>query len=131
MTDRSSASDRGGGRQEGWDAELKDLLRRKDRTRTHKRLRARLLMVLFVTIALDLVLTVLSFLSAGGDIGGRWPSALGWTTSQLLTGGSSYQVESGWGHLIEVVAQMYSVTVVAALAGSFAAFFHGRQVERR
>jgi hypothetical protein len=118
------------GCQEGWVAEWKDLFLRKGATITHKRFRARLLMVLIVTVVFDLVLAVISWQWAGGDQGTGFLPAFAWTTSQLVAGGSSYGVKSNWGHLVEDVAQVYGITVVAALAGSFAAFFHSRHAER-
>jgi hypothetical protein len=87
-------------------------------------------MILIVSVVFDLVLAVISWLWAGGDPGNGFLPALAWVTSQLVAGGSSYNVTSGWGHFVEIVAQIYGITVVAALAGSFAAFFHGRHDER-
>jgi hypothetical protein len=117
-------------RDEGWRAELRDLFRPTNRTKTHKRLRARLLMLLIASLIFDIVLSVLVWLFAKGDsVNGILP-AFAWTTSQLLVGGSSFQIKSGWGHVAEVMAHLYGFTVLAAAAGSFAAFFHLRHMER-
>jgi ABC-type phosphate/phosphonate transport system permease subunit len=45
-----------------------------------------------------------------------------WTASQLLTGGSSLQSGSALGHALEVILELWAITVVAALAASVAAF---------
>jgi hypothetical protein len=117
-------------RNEGWRAELCDLIRPITKTTTHRRLRARLLMLLVVTVAFDVAISVLVWLfAAGGNVTGILP-AFAWTTSQLVVGGSSYQIETSVGHIAEVIAHVYGFTVLAAAAGSFATFFHLRHVER-
>jgi hypothetical protein len=54
---------------------------------------------------------------------GDFPKALIWTTSQIVAGGSSFSVTSWFGHVAEVFLQVYMVTVIAAIAGSFASYF--------
>ena len=40
-----------------------------------------------------------------------------------VAGGSSFSVTSWFGHVAEVFLQVYMVTVIAAIAGSFASHF--------
>jgi hypothetical protein len=87
-------------------------------------------MLFIVTVAFDLLLALISWKWAKGDPGRGFFQAIAWTTSQMVAGGSSYAVNSGLGHVVENVAQIFGITVVAALAGCFAAFFHRRQSER-
>src|SRR3982751_1465731 len=115
---------------EGWLAELRDLFKRTGRTRAHNRLRARLLMVFVVSAGVDLALSLVTWRLGGVTTTDEYLPTLAWTTSQLVVGGSSYAVGSGWGHVIEVVAHLYGFTVLATAAGSFAAFFHARHEER-
>jgi hypothetical protein len=58
-------------------------------------------------------------------------SAAFWTTTQLATISSSMTnpVTTG-GRILDVVLEIYAITVVATLAGSFASFFHRRSHER-
>src|SRR3954454_16678476 len=111
---------------EGWLAELRDLFKRTGRTRAHKRLRARLFMVFVVSAGVDLALSLATWRSGGVTPVDDYLPTLAWTTSQLIVGGSSYAVESGWGHVVEVDTHLYGFTVLATAAGSFAAFFHAR-----
>ena len=88
----------------------------------HRRLHGRLLAVLVLSLALDLVMaTVLVFVDQG--LGRNFGRAFIYTTEQIVTGGSSFSVTSWWGHGIEVFLGIYMVTVVAAIAGSFASYF--------
>ena len=49
--------------------------------------------------------------------------AFAWTSSQMFVGGSSYTAQTGLGHVVEVLLQVYGVIFIAAIAGSFASFF--------
>lgn len=92
---------------------------------THKELHSRLLLLLALTAIL-----ALGVILALGISGYGWGQAVEWTTSQLLVGGSSH----GSGpaeHVLEPLMQAWSLTAVAAVAGSFAAFFHRRSLENR
>jgi hypothetical protein len=103
-------------------------------TETHRHLRERIVVIVIVTAALDLVCGVLSWLlernAPKTDIHG-FGTGLFWTTSQLLTVSSSMQnpVTTG-GRILDVLMEIYAITVVATLAGSFGAFFHRRSTER-
>jgi hypothetical protein len=87
----------------------------------HRRLHGRLLAILVLSFALDLVVALaMTFVDKGL---GYFPRAFAWTTSQIVSGGSSYTETSGFGHVAEVFLQIYMVTVIAAVAGSFASYF--------
>jgi 3-isopropylmalate dehydratase small subunit len=85
--------------------------------------------LLLLTGLIDLLLAAFANALNEEDLSSFW-RAFAWTTSQLLAGGSSFGVKSSWGHFLEIVLQLWGITVVAALAGSFAAFFHRRSIER-
>jgi hypothetical protein len=106
--------------------ELRELFTgREDR---HRRLHGRLLAVLVLTLVLDVLTSALMWsleTTTDGLNRSVWKAFL-WTSSQMLAGGSSLQASSVMGHVIEVVLQMYMVTVVAAVAGSFASYFAQR-----
>jgi hypothetical protein len=106
-------------RQHAW-KEFRDLFRGDEER--HRRLHGRLLAVLAVSFALDLVIASVLFLVDKG-LGRNFGRAFIYTTEQIVTGGSSFSVTSWWGHSIEVFLGIYMVTVVAAIAGSFASYF--------
>ncbi|HEX6678085.1 MAG TPA: hypothetical protein VF486_24095 [Actinomycetes bacterium] len=108
-------------------SELRDLFRAQE---SHAELGGRLLAVLLLSAAFDLAVTFIVNAMDEKQLHSLW-LAFVWTTSQLLTGGSSLGVESRLGHLWEIVVQLWGITFVAALAGSFAAFFHRRSTERQ
>jgi hypothetical protein len=60
------------------------------------------------------------------DVGG----ALFWVSAQLTTVSSQMPnpVTTG-GRLIDIVLEVWAITVAATLAASLAAFFHGRHIE--
>jgi hypothetical protein len=107
----------------------------KGMTPTHARLRSRLVFLLAMSVALDLVASVLVFVferhqpSTGitnlGD-------ALFWTSTQLLTVSSNLpNPASTPARLLDLVLQTWAISVVAILAGSFGAFFHHRGIQER
>jgi hypothetical protein len=103
-------------------------------TRTHRILRSRVLTLFLATLALDAVATVLMFLlehdakgSGFDDLGG----ALFWVSAQLTTVSSSLaNPVTTPGRVLDIVLQVWSISVVATLAGSLASFFHVRHVEQ-
>lgn len=96
---------------------------------SHRRLHARVLLLLLLTLVVDVLAALLVALVIGEkDLNPPW-KAFVWASSQLLAGGSSLAVTETGGHWVEVVLQFFDITVVAALAGSFAAFFHEREAE--
>jgi hypothetical protein len=103
-------------------------------SRTHRFLRARLAFLLAATGLLDIVATLAMYLlehrepgSGFHDLGG----ALFWVSAQLTTVSSQMPnpVTTG-GRVIDLVLEVWAITAVATLAGSLAAFFHGRHTEQ-
>ena len=103
-------------------------------TATHEHLRDRLLTAGIVTLLVDAIATVAVYFTERhqpqteiNSIG----SAAFWTTTQLLTVSSSlHNPVSSPARVIDVGLEFYAITVVTAIAGSFAAFFHRRGLER-
>jgi succinate dehydrogenase hydrophobic anchor subunit len=106
-------------------AEVVDL--RKD-SAAHRHLRGRLTALALAIVSLYVVIGAIIWLV--GDEGLAGWRAFAWTASQLLTGGSSLTAASPAAHALEGVLQIWAVFVIAALAGSFGAFFHRRGLER-
>jgi hypothetical protein len=99
---------------------------------THRHLRDRVVGIAAVSVVVDVAGTALVWLfeDGEGEIHGLW-DAFFWTTTQLLTVSSQLPNPiSVGGRLVDLVLQLYAITVVASLAGSFAAFFHRRGLER-
>jgi hypothetical protein len=103
-------------------------------TETHRHLRERIAAIVLVSVVVDAIGTLLVLLFEHDaprteitNIG----DALFWTTAQLLTVSSQMAnpISTG-GRIVDVVLELYAITVVATLAGSFGAFFHRRGVER-
>ena len=104
-------------------------------TDTHRHLRERILAVVALTIAVDLVCAVLVFLferhAPGSDVK-SFGSALFFSSTQLLTVSSQMANPlTTAGRVLDVAMEVYAITVVASLAGMFGAFFHRRSDERR
>jgi hypothetical protein len=103
------------------------------RTPTHGRLRDRLVGVGLATIGVDLVSAVLALLfehhqqrTQITSLGG----ALFWTSTQLLTVSSSFQNPiSTPARVLDVMMEIYAITVIATLAGSLGAFLVKRGEE--
>jgi hypothetical protein len=101
-------------------------------TATHRHLRERMTAIVAVSVVVDVAGTALVWLfeRGRGDIAGLW-DAYFWTTTQLLTVSSQFpNPVSVGGRIVDLFLQAYAITVVASLAGSFAAFFHRRGLER-
>ena len=103
-------------------------------TATHRHLRERLTVLIIVTIAVDVVGTLLIFLlerhASGSDIR-TIGSAAFWTTTQLLTVSSSLANPiSTVARVVDVALEAYGITVVAYLAAAIGAFFYRRGIER-
>jgi hypothetical protein len=97
-------------------------------------LRSRLVFLLFATVILDAVASVLMLMferhTQGTEIT-NIGDALFWTSAQLLTVSSSMpNPVSTAGRILDVLLMTYAITVVGVLAGSFGAFFHRRGDER-
>jgi hypothetical protein len=104
-------------------------------TETHRHLRERIVAIALISVAVDVVCTVLIWLferhAAGTDVKSIG-SALFFSSTQLLTVSSSMANPlTTPGRVLDVLMEAYAITVVASLAGSFGAFFHQRSHERR
>ena len=93
----------------------------------HRRLVARLLVALSVTLVVDLAGAVLVWLTErhahGTDIHG-FGDALFFSTVQLLTISSQLKNPlTAAGRVVDVGLQVWAIVVVASIGGSFAAFF--------
>jgi hypothetical protein len=93
----------------------------------HRRLVARLLVALSVTLVVDAAGAILVWLTErhahGTDIHG-FGDALFFSTVQLLTISSQMRNPlTGAGRVVDVGLQVWAIVVVASIGGSFAAFF--------
>jgi len=103
-------------------------------TPTHAHLRNRLTILSVATVVLDAAASMLIFLferhahrSEITTIG----DSLFWTSTQLLTVSSQLPNPiSTPARVLDIFLQAYAISIVALLAGSFAAFFHRRGMER-
>ena len=103
-------------------------------TATHEHLRTRLLALLFATLIVDGVGSVLIYLTERNEPGTAITNigdAVFWTSCQLLTVSSQLPNPiSTSARVIDVFLEAWAISVVAMLAGSFGAFFHRRGLER-
>ena len=93
----------------------------------HRRLVARLIIALSLTVVVDLVgaLLVWHWESAlkGSDIHG-FGDALFFATVQVLTVSSSLKNPlTGAGKVVDVILELWAISIVTAVAGSFSSFF--------
>jgi hypothetical protein len=102
-------------------------------TRTHRRLRDRLVAIALATLGIDLICAVAAFLlerhAAQTEIE-TFGSAFFWTSTQLLTVSSQMKnpITTG-GRVLDVFMEAYAITVIAALAASMGSFVHKRSLE--
>jgi len=93
----------------------------------HRRLAARLLIALGLTLAVLAVGSVLIWVFEGGVKGGDihdFGEAVFFTAVQLLTVSSSMANPlTAGGRVVDVALEAWSIFVVTAVAGSFASFF--------
>ena len=103
-------------------------------TPTHSRLRDRLVVIAVVTVGIDLVCAVLAFVFERHQQQTQiksFGSALFWTTTQLLTVSSSIQNPISFaGRALDVLMEIYAITVIAALAGALGGFLIKRGEEK-
>jgi hypothetical protein len=101
-------------------------------SRTHYHLRRRLLIIFGTTAVFSVICTLIVFFAEhhakGTEIHSLFDSFL-FSTSQLLTGSSVANPTTDLGKVLELVFDLWAITVVASLAGSFGAFFHARSKE--
>jgi hypothetical protein len=102
-------------------------------TKTHTYLRNRLLAILWVTVALGLASTLVVYFTerraAGTQIHNLFDAFL-YAMSQLLTASSVASPSTNLAKALQLFFDIYAITVVATLAGSFGSFFHRRSHER-
>jgi hypothetical protein len=93
----------------------------------HRRLLARLVIVVAATIVIDAVGSILVYFLERGAHGteiGSFGDAVFFTTVQLLTVSSQIKNPlTPWGRVVDVVLEVWAVIVVAGSAGAMAAFF--------
>jgi hypothetical protein len=103
-------------------------------TPAHLHLRERLGAIALATIGVDALGSFLEYhleRHVGRTEIHNFGDAVFWTTTQLLTVSSQLPNPlSTGGRAVDVFLQIWAISVVAALAGSFGAFFHRRGLER-
>jgi hypothetical protein len=111
--------------------ELRDVLRAS--TATHRRLRDHLVTIAIATAGVDLLCSVAAFLLERGSAETEiktFGSAVFWTTTQLLTVSSSVKNPiSAGGRVLDVLMEIYAITVIATLAGAMGSFLQKRGEE--
>jgi len=111
--------------------EVRDVVRAG--TPTHGRLRDRLVAIAVATVGFDMVCATLALLFEHHQKQTQidsFGSALFWTTTQMLTVSSSVQNPISFpGRVLDVVMEIYAITVVASLAGALGAFLIKRGEE--
>jgi hypothetical protein len=99
---------------------------------THDHLRNRLLAIIWVTLALAVTSTLIVYFverhAAGSQIHSVGEAFL-FSTGQLLTASSVAAPTTAAGKALVIGFDIYAITVVGALAGSFGSFFHRRSQE--
>jgi hypothetical protein len=112
--------------------EARDVLRA--RTPTHGHLRDRLVAIVSVTVGVDLVCAVLAFLFEHHQKQTQiesFGSAVFWTTTQLLTVSSSLQNPISFpARVLDILMEIYAITVIGSLGGALGAFLIKRGEER-
>jgi hypothetical protein len=102
-------------------------------TATHRRLRDHLVAIVVATLGVDLLCAIAAFLlerhSKQSEIH-TFGSAAFWTTTQLLTVSSQIKnpISTG-GRVLDVLMEIWAITVIAALAGAFGSFLQKRGEE--
>jgi len=95
-------------------------------TDEHARFRRRLVTLILATALIDAVGTILMYVLEHGDRGSAIHSVFQsffWVTTQLLTVSSQMPnpLTTG-GRIVDILLEMWAITVVATVAASFAAF---------
>src|ERR1700742_3739209 len=102
-------------------------------SKTHYHLRRRILIIFGTTAVFAVICTLIVYLTERHahetEIRTLFDSFL-FTPSQLLTGSSVANPHTDLGKLLELIFDLWAITVVASLAGSFGAFFHARSKDR-
>jgi hypothetical protein len=112
-------------------AEVREVLRAG--TPTHARLRDQLVAIALATVGFDIVCAVLGFLFEHDQKQTQIKSlgsALFWTTTQMLTVSSNIQNPiTAPGRVLDVVMEIYAITVIGSMAGALGAFLVKRGEE--
>lgn len=101
-------------------------------TKTHTHLRRRLLTIFLATAFISVICTLIVYFTERGAKGTEIHNlfdAFLFSTSQLLTASSVAVPKTNFGKVLELFFDIWAITVVATLAGSFGAFFHARSKE--
>jgi hypothetical protein len=111
--------------------EFRDVLRAA--TPTHRRLRDHLVTIVVATVGVDLFCAIAAFLlerhSQETEIK-TLGSAFFWTTTQLLTVSSQLKNPiSAGGRVLDVLMEIWAITVIATLAGAIGSFLQKRGEE--
>ena len=100
----------------------------------HRDLRDRILLVLLATLIADLIGSSLVYGFEHGATGSEIATvgdSIFWTSCQLLTVSSQVRAPmSTGGRIVDVFLELYAITVVTTLAGSWGAFFHHQTRKR-
>ena len=106
-------------------------------TATHRRLRDHLTAVLIATAGIDLLCALAAFLferHAHETELGTFGDALFWTTTQLLTVSSQIKnpISTG-GRVLDILMEIWAITVIATLAGALGSFLQkrGEELDRK
>jgi hypothetical protein len=103
------------------------------RSRSHRVLRRRVVYLVGGTLVMDVVATVLMYLLEHDEAGSGFQTlggALFWVTAQLTTVSSQEPNPlTALGQVIDIVLEVWSISVVATLAASVTAFLHARHFE--
>jgi FtsH-binding integral membrane protein len=101
-------------------------------SKTHYHLRRRILVIFGTTAVFAVICTLVVYFTEhdakGTEIHSLFDAFL-FATSQLLTGSSVANPTTDAGKVLELIFDLWAITVVASLAGSFGAFFHARSKE--
>ena len=112
-------------------AEVREVVRAG--TPTHSRLRDQLVAIALATVGFDIVCAVLAFLFEHDQQQTQiksFGSALFWTTTQMLTVSSNIQNPISFpGRVLDVMMEIYAITVIGSLAGALGAFLVKRGEE--
>jgi hypothetical protein len=111
------------------------LLMRGDTTEAHQNLRERLVAAGVLSAAIDLIGSTLVYYFENDADGSKIKSfgdSVFWSTAQLLTVSSQLPnpLTTG-GRIVDLILELYAISVVAAVAGTFADFLHHRREESR
>jgi hypothetical protein len=102
-------------------------------TPVHARLRDRLVALAITTVGFDLICGVLALLFEHGQKESQirtFGGAIFWTTTQLLTVSSNLRNPiSTPARILDIVMEVYAITIIGTLAAAFGAFLVKRSEE--